>query len=218
MSYKTKTIIVFFLLASTLLLSYIIPETKYTGTKFISALKVPLVFSEWKGKDVTETLDINYEESTYSFINDALAHQYTNTANKTLIFIILDAGNLHNPRSCFTSAGYNIKELDDTSFQVATHNFKAHTLFTQTDKNSFLSFYWVVIDKRITHEWIEHKFKQLFFSLFNAKRIGLMVRIDVPVTADNIDDAVIMVKKFIKDLDSSMPAGKSEYILGNKSM
>jgi hypothetical protein len=216
MTYKTKTIIVIFLLASTVLLSYIIPETKYTGTKFISELKIPLTFPGWSGKDITGNLNINYEESTYNFINDALAHQYINNSGKSLTFIILDAGNLHNPKSCFTSSGYNIKELGDTEFRNSEHNFIAHTLFTQTGKDSFLSFYWIVIDKNIANEWIEHKLKQLYFSLFNAKRVGLMVRIDIPAKENEIESAITLGKEFVHALSLPLESTQSDYIFGEK--
>jgi EpsI family protein len=214
MTYKTKTIIVIFLLISTVLLSYIIPETKYTGTKFISELKIPLTFPGWSGKDVTGTLNINYEESTFNFINDALAHLYLNNAGKSLYFIILDAGNLHNPKSCFTSAGYKIKELEDTEFIISNHNFKAHTLFTQTGKDSFLSFYWIVVDKHIANQWIEQKLKQLYFSLFNAKRVGLMMRIDIPAKDNEIKEVDALARQFIEKLNQALSPEQADYIFG----
>ncbi|RJQ56203.1 MAG: exosortase-associated EpsI family protein [Nitrospiraceae bacterium] len=216
MTYKRKTFIVIFLLISTVLSSYIIPETKYTGTKFISELKIPLTFPGWNGKDVTGALNINYEESTYNFINDALGYQYINQDGKSLLFIILDAGNLHNPRVCFTNSGYMINELEDTEFTVSNRTFKAHALFTQNGGNSFLSFYWVIIDKNIANEWIENKIKQLYFSLFNAKRVGLMVRIDIPANEHEIEEAIIMGNEFVHDLSLSLESTQSDYIFGEK--
>jgi len=211
---KYKSWIAIILLLSGVVLSFAFPIEKYVGTGFISQLEMPSIVSEWLGENVTKELNIRREDSTYDFISEILAYQYSNNQGKKLLFIILDAGNFHHPKSCFTSAGYKIRELDDTEFNMRGHTLKTHTLFTEKGKDNFLSFYWIVIDKNVAHEWIEQKLKQLYFSLFNKKRVGLMIRIDIATTKDNMNDSMIIAKDFIDDMSKALRQEESNYIFG----
>jgi len=213
-SYKFLAVII--LLILTILATYSLPKAKYTGTGFISDLEIPKEFPGWEGKDVTRDVGLNLKSSTYDFVSEALAYQYVNEAGKSLLFIILDAGNFHHPKVCFTGAGFKIKELADTEFHISDYTFKTHTLFTERGRNTSLSFYWIVIDKNIAHAWVEQKFKQLFFSLFGKQRVGLMVRIDIPAKEDDIEEATILAKQFIADVNSSLQPQQSDFIFGRK--
>jgi len=219
MSYKlrpSKFWIVILLLLSSIILSFAFPKAKYEGTGFISQLKIPDTFSEWQGKDITENLDLSAEEDRYKFISGALAYEYVNKDGENLLFIVLDAGNFHHPKVCYTSSGFTVKDLKDTEFHTLNSTFKAHTLYTEKGGEGFLSFYWIIIDKKIAHEWIEQKIKQLYFSLFNKKRVGLMVRIDIPAKEGNIKDAIIPAERFISDLSRALPPEEADYIFGGK--
>lgn len=212
---KTKYIIVISLLLLVIIANKTIPQTKYMGTNFISSLEIPSDLNSWKGRDISDALNINANNTMFNFINDATAYQYVNNEGKSLIFLILDAGNFHHPKVCFTASGYTIKELPDTEFESGNHTFQAHTLFTERENQSFLSFYWIVIDKNIAHEWIEQKFKQLYFSLLNKKRVGLMVRIDIPARPDNYIEALELAREFIPDLRERLNADQAGYIFGD---
>lgn len=214
---KNKNIVVVIILLMTIIIIYYLPQAKYVGTNFISGMDVPLTIAAWQGTDVSNTLNINTANADFNFINQALAHNYVNIGGQSLLLIVLDAGNFHHPKVCFTGAGYNIKELPDSEFQLAERSLKAHTLFIERGKDSFLSFYWIVIDKSVAHEWIEQKFKQLFYSLFNKKRIGLMIRMDIPAKEENISNATIMAKQFVNDLSHNLKPEEADYILGKKS-
>ncbi len=203
------------LLLIVITVSYTVPQAKYIGTDFITGLEVPFKFHDWKGRDVSKALNIKAASTNFNFVNKALANEYINNSGQNLIFIILDAGNFHHPKVCFTGAGYKIKELTDTVFEHSGHSLTAHTLYTERGNESFLSFYWIVIDKNIAHQWIEQKIKQLFFSMLNKKRVGLMVRLDIPTKEDNIEDSLILAKQFISDLSQSLSQEDSGYILGS---
>lgn len=219
MSYKlrpSKFRIVVILLLLSIILSFAFPKARYEGTGFISQLKIPDTFSEWQGKDITGNLDLNMEADRYKFISGALAYEYVNKDGMKLLFIILDAGNFHHPKVCYTSAGFTVKELKDAEFHTLNSTLKAHTLYTEKGGEGFLSFYWISIDKKIAHEWIEQKIKQLYFSLFNKKRVGLMVRIDIPAKEENIKDAIIPAEQFVRDLSKALPSEDADYIFGGK--
>ena len=216
MKNRLKIFTVLILLSLAIFLSFAFPRTKYVGTNFISGLSLPLTFSEWQGQDVTKHLNINAADTTFNFISKAIANQYVNTRGESILFIVLDAGNFHHPKVCFTGAGYKIKELPDTEFQTRDLTFRAHTLFTQRGNESSLSFYWIVIDKKVAHEWIEQKFKQLYFSLLNKERVGLMVRMDIPAREEDIGNALTLGKLFIKGLSQSLKPEQADYIFGVK--
>lgn len=209
-----KHFIVVIILLMTILVTHSIPQAKYVGTNFISGMDVPLTIAAWQGTDVSKALNINTANADFNFIDQALAHNYVNRGGQSLLLIILDAGNFHHPKVCFTGAGYNIRELPDSEFQLSERSLKAHRLFIERGKDSFLSFYWIVIDKSVAHEWIEQKFKQLFYSLFNKKRIGLMIRMDIPAKEKDINNASIMAKEFVNDLRLSLKPEEADYILG----
>jgi EpsI family protein len=214
MSYSLRFWIVVLLFVFAVILSFASPKIKYEGMDFLSKLKIPLTLTNWEGKEVSEELNINPGEGVFNFISDVIAYQYVNKEGKNLVFIILDAGNFHDPKVCFTYAGYKIKEMNDTKFNIASSPLKVHTIFTKKSGGDFLSFYWIVIDKNIAHEWIEQKLKQLYFSLFNKKRVGLMVRIDIPATEDDIGSAVAITEDFLDNLSKVLPQEESEYIFG----
>jgi EpsI family protein len=209
-----KSLVVILLLLSTIVISLIFPENKYTGTNFLSTLTVPYKIPNWQGKDVKETLNLNSQGTTADFISNLIAYQYVNDNGTQLFFIILDAGNFHNPKTCFTSAGYKIKELPDTEIHISDHTFKSHTVYIERGKDSYVSTYWIIIDNKIVHEWIEQKLKQLYFSMFNKKRIGLMVRIDIPARENTIDNALLLTNQFVSALHKSLPPEKADYIFG----
>ncbi|RJQ18392.1 MAG: EpsI family protein [Nitrospiraceae bacterium] len=196
------------------LISFFLPKAKYEGTGFISQLKVPHSTSEWSGQDVTEQLNLTPDSSVFNFISDALAYQYVNKQGDKVLFIILDAGNFHNPKVCYTSAGYKIEELDDTEFQLQNGTLRTHTLLTEKGNESFLTFYWISIDKDIAHQWIEQKLKQLYFSMFNKKRVGLMVRVDIPLSKNDMPKSVSIAKDFIRSMSYALDPTYASYILG----
>ena len=210
-----KPIIAIVILGLIMAGSFALPQAEYKGTGYISKLNVPDSFSGWIGRDVRKEVGLsNVDSAIYSFVSGAFASQYTNANNDSLLFIILDAGNFHHPKVCFTGAGFEIKELPDTELNLPGRTLKAHALYTTKGNSRNLSLYWIVIDKNIAHEWIEQKAKQLFFSLFGKKRVGLMVRVDIPLTDNTIDEAILLAKEFVYDLSRNLQPEDADYILG----
>ena len=211
-----KPLIAIIILACIIAASFALPQAEYVGTGYISKLKVPDSFSGWTGRDVRKEVGLGTVATSalYNFVSGAFASQYIKSDNDPLLFIILDAGNFHHPKVCFTGAGFDIKELPDTEFNLPGRTLKAHTLYTTKGNSRNLSLYWIVIDKNIAHEWIEQKFKQLFFSLFGKKRVGLMVRVDIPLTDNNINEAILLAKEFVNDLSRKLQPEDADYILG----
>lgn len=211
-----KCIVVIIFLVLTILLSYFMPAAKYTGTGIIAKLNIPTTTPNWIGKDITEESGINEDLKNYNHLSEAVAYQYINKQGKVLHFIVLDAQTFHNPKVCFTGAGYTIEDLSDTEFHLPTHTLNTHTVFTEKRGKNSLSFYWVIIDKKIAHELLEQKYKQFLSAVFGQTKVGLMVRLDVPATKDNIDDAMLTARQFIQELSSTFPKDQKEYIFGTQ--
>jgi EpsI family protein len=130
------------------------------------------------------------------------------------MFLVLDAGNFHNPKVCFGSSGFKIKEIGDKDFTIAGRALKARALFVERGREGFLLVYWMCIDKKRV-DWLEQKAKQFFYSLINKKKAGFMVRIDAPADEKNIPAALAMIQEFIGGIVSRMPAGQADYIFGS---
>jgi EpsI family protein len=209
-------IIIIILLAAAMTLSFVVPRVRYIGTKFLSKVNIPSSLPEWKGANISSDLSVNKSDERYNFINDTIAYQYVNREDNKLIFIILDAANFHHPKVCFTNSGFKTKDLPDAVFHISGRLIRAHSLLTEKGSDTFLSFYWICIDKKITHQWIEQKIKQVFFSLFNKKRVGLMVRIDIPLKEKAIEDYENLAQKFVGELFTAMPPEQADYIFGNQ--
>lgn len=213
---KNNKVIALILIIITITFVHTLPKAQYKGTHFISKLNVPLSLSGWNAQDVSYQVVASLDKHPDKFSNEALAYQYKNKDNKYLLFIILDAGNFHHPNVCFTSAGYEIEDLQDTDFKINGHSLKAHTLLTKKDNKSALSFYWISIDKKIAHKWLNQKLKQLYYSLLNKKRVGLMVRMDIPAQGDEIPEAISLAQQFITELGQSLNSEQADYIFGQK--
>jgi EpsI family protein len=213
----TKFFIVIPILAISIIYCFLVPKPKYVSANILPQLKIPYALEGWRGKDVAEELSL--EDERYNFLSDVFARVYVNRYRQGLRFLILDAGNFHHPKVCFGSSGFKIKELSDTEFHISlpagagNHTFKAHTLFAENGAQSMLLIYWICIDKKMV-DWTGQKVKQLWYSLFNKKRAGLILRLDIPAREDNIDDALILAKNFIKDLSRATPSEQAEYIFG----
>ncbi len=214
-SNKHKYIIITILIIS-VVITYTLPRAQYVGTGFISNLNIPTEIPGWKGRDITDQLNLDFDKNWNKFISEALIYDYRNMEGQKLVFIILDAGNFHHPNACFTASGYEIKELDTTEFNINGRTIKTQTLFTTKEQENNFSFYWIIVDKKIADNWLKQKIKQLYFSLFNRKRVGLMVRFDIPVKNEQIKDATLIAKQFISELSQAVSSEKADYIFGAK--
>ncbi len=211
---NNKKIITIIILSVTLIMIHAFPKAQYVGTDFISRLDVPLELFDWEGQDISYQVIASLDKHPDKFSNTALAYQYKNKEQRNLVFIILDAGNFHYPNGCFIGAGYDITDLQDTEFRINSRSLKAHTLLTEKNNEKSLSFYWIIIDKNIADKWINQKLKQLYFSLLNKERVGLMVRIDIPTGDVNIEETIQLAQKFINHLSQSLPSEQADYIFG----
>jgi len=211
---KIKFIIVLTILSLSIFARHVIPVAHYKSTDFIKNIKLPSTVGNWTGKDISTQLDLDFDKDWNKFISQYLIYEYTSIAGKKITFILLDAGNFHDPKVCFTASGFKITELEKTDLTVSDRNIKAHALFTHKEMASSLSLYWIIIDKKIVDSWMAQKISQFFYSLFNRQRVGLMVRFDIPSEKDNMQENVLLIQDFINRLIHTLPTDQAIYITG----
>ena len=190
---------------------------KYVNKDIISQLEIPYQIGDWSGKDVED--DWNLDEKTSSFAEQSINREYVNKKGESLFLLVLNVSNLHTPKSCASSAGFKIQELDDTEFSIPLHNqgenykIKAYTLHMEKDTNAYLIFYWICIDKKRV-DWVQQKMKLLWFSMFNAERVNIMMRLDIPSNGVNLNDSLKLAREFVTCLGQSFSKETSEYLFG----
>jgi EpsI family protein len=207
---KNKIFVVTILLLAAIAASFGVPRPKYQGLNVLAKLNVPLVIGDWQGKDVA---DLNMEDGRYNFISKIFARTYANKEGVNLDLFILDAGNFHNPKICFTGAGFKISEVPDKNFMVSGKPFRCHSLIVEKDNERYLLTYWITIDKKNV-DWFEQKANQLFSSLVNRKKAGLMCRIDLPFHKGEEAAALALTERFINDLAAQTGSEGRDYIFG----
>lgn len=207
----TKVWAVIILLLTTVTYCFSTARAKYVSTDILSQLEIPLEISGWQGKNTEQELDL--EEDKYHFISNIFDREYVNKDGKNLYWLILDAGNFHNPKVCSNSAGFKVRELNTIDFSVFNRTLTANCLYLEKDAEGYLMVYWMCIDKNIV-DWTGQKIGELWYSLLNKKKAGLMIRFDIPCTEDSIESALTLVKEFMVDLHGVIPPGQLEYIFG----
>jgi EpsI family protein len=208
---QQKSLIIIVLLVLAIIVSFALPKPKYKSLNILSQLRIPGSAADWTSKDISK--EFNTEDERYNFLSDIFARIYTDKNDNSLLFLVLDAGNFHNPKVCFSASGYKVKELNDTEIKVAGRSFKALSLYTQKGNEGIVLLYWLCIDKKVT-SWTGQKIKELWASLFQTKKAGLMVRLEIPAQEKSIDGALTFGQKFLTDLSSNLSPDQIDYLFG----
>lgn len=206
-----KHIFVIILIGVAIIAAFALPKPKYKGVNILKQLDIPRSFGNWAGKDVGQ--DLNLNDDRYKFISDIFARTYTRKDGASLLFLILDAGNFHNPKICFSASGYKVRDLNDETISVGARKFRITPIFTIKPTEGYVLMYWLCLDKKITG-WTGQKATELFASITGKKKAGLMVRLDIPSSEQTTDGAIAFGKEFISDLSRSLSPQDLEFIFG----
>ncbi len=208
---KQKPLLISILLVIAIVLAYGTPRPKYQGTVILKTITLPDKMGDWSGEDVEQKLNLGQDK--YFFIDEIKTKKYVNSQGMTIYFTLLDAGNFHHPRLCFSGAGYTPEDLPDTHFEISYAKFQAPTIFFKKTGEDTLVIYWLCINKQRV-DWAGQKLKEFWFSLWGKKRTGFTVRLDIPINEQNIKPALVFAQDLVKTLSSSMPRAQAEYIFG----
>lgn len=198
------------ILSALIIFSLTAPKTKYQGLNILKAINIPYNLYNWEGKDIGE---FNTSDDRYNFISDVISRQYTSRYKETLLMLILDAGNFHNPKVCYSSSGYNVTEHPDTIIELQNKTLKTYTLEMKKENENTLLIYWLCINKQQI-DWTGQKLKELWYSILGKKKAGLMIRLEIPVIRGNIAGAKNLTNRFLKDMLRNLTEEDAEYIFG----
>ncbi len=198
-------IILIFSIALTMLLPK--PEMK----SFAISDKIPSLVPGWQSQDISQ--DLKEKNGAGNLVGEIFARVYYDRSGRSLVFMVLDAGNFHNPKVCYGGAGYDSQELGDTVFTIDGQPVKAQTVLLRNGDSSRLLMYWLCVNKRIVG-WGEQKVLELFNSVFNQNKTRFMVRFEIPTEEDNIEESIELVESFVQDVYSNVPQQYAEYVFG----
>jgi len=208
-SIKHITVILILLIA--IVCTYVLKKPKYQSLDILAMLDFPYQTENWLGQDMPA--DFENSDERYNFVNDVFARVYTNIFGENLLFMVVDAGNFHHPKVCFNASGFTTNELDPIVFEIKGRTVKAQVLHSKKHAFEFLLIYWICINKKPV-DWTQQKVQQFWFSLFNKQKIGLMMRMDVPVQDGNTKQAVKSARNFLNEFASSLSEEQADYIFG----
>lgn len=206
-----RLVLVCVLLLITAAVSFLLPKPKYTSLNVLEDIYIPAYFPGWRSRDVSK--ELNLKDDRYNFISNISARLYENRKGDQLLFLILDAGNFHNPRVCYKSSGFTVKDLGTVNFKAQDKKFKANALAMERQNMNVNMFYWLCIDKKIV-DWTGQKILELWSSLFNNKKAGLMVRIEIFSKNGTPQQAFDLGHQFIADLSKALSEKQKEYLFG----
>ncbi len=210
----SKKIAAIVILVLTIIFCFAFPKVKYQSPDMLSKLVIPTDPSVgWHSKDISDQFDT--KDLKYNFISRIFARIYTNPTNQSILLMILDAGNFHNPKVCYGSSGYQITDMPDITLRAGNRSFNAQSVFMEKDSQGLLIIYWICIDKKMVN-WTGQKLMQLVYSMFNKEKIGFMIRLDVPTTLANAPNAQKFAQEFIDTIYSQIPSDQVEYIFGKQ--
>ncbi len=208
---KIRTLLVILVLAATIVVNFALPKPKYQSTDILSKLDVPMRFKSWIGKDVSD--QINPNDMRYNFISRLFVRAYVNRYRQGLTFVLLDAGNFHNPRVCYTASGFTYTEVPPKTIRVGEKTIQPNVAYFEKQGQGLLIVYWISINKRIV-DWKEQKFIEFWYTLTQQKKTGLMVRMEIPAQPDTLDIALKVAEDFMGSLAESVSQEDKEYLLG----
>ena len=222
---KVKGLIIIAIILISIVASFGLPKIKYQSFDIIEYLNIPLLIGDWSGKPLPNN---EKKIKKWDFINKSkqfhyykiygpYLYQYYSFKRKDgaqIYFSLLNAGNFHNPKNCYTGIGY--KPRYDGTYNIimgkkTVLQFDSYLMLKKN--NHLLTTYWMCVDgKRVN--WLELKLNELICSLTNKESINVLTRIDVPTNPKNTEKALAVTKEFLRDLYGILDKNKSVYVFG----
>ena len=191
--------------------AHIVPKPKYASTDILSKIAMPETMLGWQSRDISGKL--NLQDDRYKFVSKVFARVYKNESGQDILFLVLDAGNFHHPKTCFGSSGFAIEELPDVVFQIDRRNVQVNALLSSRKDEAFLVLYWMIINgKRVN--WVGQKMNQLWYSLVNKPKTGLMMRIDLPLRGLKAEAGITASEKFLQEIGAGLSEEAKTAIFG----
>lgn len=204
-------VLIIVLLLVTMGASFFIPLPKYTSLNILSTIDIPTQMPGWRSVDVSK--ELNLKDERYNFINNVFARIYYNGYGEQVLFLVLDAGNFHNPKVCYTSTGFKVQELQDASFDFGQKRMHTTALHMDKPQQGLYMFYWLCIDQKI-QTWGGQKLAELWSTLLNKKKAGLMVRMEIPDQFRTPQQAESLAQDLLGAINKAIKPEQREFVFG----
>ena len=222
---KVKGLIIIAIISISILASFGLPKIKYQSFDIIEYLNIPLSIGSWLGKELPKN---EKEIKKWDFINKSKQYHYykiygpylykyysfSRKDGAQIYFSLLNAGNFHNPKSCYTGIGYK-PQFKGTYNLILDKNttvqFDSYLMLKEN--NDLLTTYWMCVDGKKVN-WLELKLNELICSLTNKESINILTRIDITTNPGNTNNALAETKDFIRDLYKTLDKNNRVYIFG----
>lgn len=205
-----RSYLILALLMAALLLSYSTPRKKYVSPGILKTIHLPDQTGSWSGENFENNLRLG--EGLLTYLSDIKTKKYLRNG-QVLYVTLMDAGNFHHPKLCFTGSGYTAEDLQDTTFQIQKRSFKAPTVFFKKPNESILVMYWLCVDQERVN-WAQQKTREFWYALLGKKRTGFIVRLDIPTLEQDIPAAVQAAQNLVESLAETIPPDQAAYIFG----
>ena len=224
---RTKSLILIAIILIPIAVSFGLPKIKYQSIDIIEYLNIPLRIGNWSGKELPQNEE---ETKKWDFINKSKQYQFYKMYGSSIYhnysfskrdgtqiyFSLLNAGNFHNPKTCYTGIGYKPRHEGTYNIILGKNTALEFDSYLMLKKNNdLLTTYWMCIDGKKVN-WLEQKLNEFFCSITGKKSINILARIDVPTNPSNTDKALAISKDFIRDLYKTLDKDKTVYIFGGK--
>ena len=162
------------------------------------------------------TRELNLNDLRFNFISEVVAKEFRSDLGERVLMLLIDAGNFHHPKVCFGGSGYTVHSVEDIEAKTPFGTMKAKALFMEKGRDSSLVVYWICINGKVV-DWTRQKIDELWYTVFNKEKIGLMGRLDIPCRRETVGKASETARDLIKSLSHAMPAEDAVYLFGGKT-
>lgn len=168
--------------------------------------QIPLNVGQWHGKEIPvekETKDILETDMV-------LLRRYSNPSGDVVDLAIVYYKDsrvaLHLPESCLMGQGSRLTERKPENIKIRDRDsFDAMQLITKSDKVNYLVLYYFEAGEFRTSSYFAFRKQLLWNKLKGKSTSGALVRFSIPVTEVNLQDNLIILKKFIYEMGGLLP-------------
>lgn len=226
---KSKSVIIIAIIFIPIAATFLLPKTRYQSFDIIEYLNIPLLIGNWLGEEMPNT-DEELKKK-FTFINKSKQfyfwkkhesgqyqyYHFSKDDGSEVYFTLLNAGNFHNPKSCYTGIGYKPRYEGKDNILLENKNvLQFDTYLMLKENNDLLTTYWMCVNGKKVN-WLDLKLNEIICSITNRESINVLTRIDIYTNPADTSKALTTTKDFIRELYETLDKNKRVYIFGKET-
>lgn len=225
-SSRTNNIIILLLAVSTAIAAWLMTPRYYLADELEGMVINEVVstkFGDWTALPDSSGYLINPQQQPLLDLlyNETLERTYTNSDGYRIMLSIAygrvqsDELALHEPKVCYPSQGFSIKEKRTHELTLSNQKISASQLIATFDRRVEPVTYWTLVGDRVFVGTVDKKIKQMKYGFTGYIPDGILVRIS---SIDNESDrAYTMHEMFAADMIDSLPEALRVRFIGAKN-